>query len=198
MGAQSVRGDQFVYNGTSGKMTSGTGAPSGGTDGDFYIRVNGASSALYQRVNGSWVQLQALPSPTAAGTFLRSTGAVWAGSTLVLPNGATQYQVPFATAAERSEAEEIAPGMWRVFLRFGFAESPDVPKALAASSVGSHIAEATTSYFVGRDTVAVTTRGFHGIPRKIFALLHRHAQVSTDFFRVPPDHTITMGARVEI
>lgn len=105
---------------------------------------------------------------------------------------------PFATAAERSEVEEIAPGMWRVFLRFGFAESPDVPKALAASAVGSHIAEATTSYFVGRDTVAVTTRGFRGIPRKIFALLHRHAQVSTDFFRVPPDHTVTMGARVEI
>jgi len=35
-------------------------------------------------------------------------------------------------------------------------------------------------------------------PRRVFALLHRHAQVSTDFFHVPPDHTVTMGARVEI
>ena len=85
-----------------------------------------------------------------------------------------------------------------MFLRFGFAESPNVPVALEASAIGPHIDPETTSYFVGRDTVAVTSRGFTGFPRRVFALLHRHAQVSTDFFHVPPDHTVTMGARVEI
>ena len=105
---------------------------------------------------------------------------------------------PYATAEERSSVEEIVPGMWRVLLRFGFAESPNVPEALGNSALADRINPATTSYFVGRDTVTVATRGAHAIPRRIFALLHRHAQVSTDFFRVPPDHTVTMGARVEI
>ena len=77
-------------------------------------------------------------------------------------------------------------------------ESPNVPEASAGSVLGPLIDPETTSYFVGRDTVAVTTRGLAGFPRRVFALVHRHAQVSTDFFHVPPDHTVTMGARVEI
>ncbi len=105
---------------------------------------------------------------------------------------------PHASPSERCEVEEVVPGLWRVVLRFGFAELPDVPKALSESAIGAFIDPATTSYFVGRDTVSVTTRGIHAVPRRIFALLHRNAQVSTDFFRVPPDHTVTLGGRVEI
>ena len=48
-----------------------------------------------------------------------------------------------------------------------------MPEALAGSVLRRMIDPETTSYFVGRDTVAVTTRGLAGFPRRVFALLHR-------------------------
>jgi len=151
----------------------------------------------YQLTEGTGVFLVASPAhvPRPLLAAIRNFGRMH--ETTILLTVIT-LDTPHALAEERSEVVEIVPGMWRAFVRFGFAESPNVPQALASSALGAFIDESQTSYFVGRDTVTVMTRGIHGIPRRVFALLHRHAQVSTDFFRVPPDHTVTMGARVEI
>ena len=161
---------------------------------DFTAKV---SSGAYKRTEGTGVFLVAssthVPRPLIA--TIRNFGRIHELTVLLTVE---TLDTPYATESNRSEAIEISSGLWRVFLRFGFAESPNVPVALEASAIGPHIDPETTSYFVGRDTVAVTSRGFTGFPRRVFALLHRHAQVSTDFFHVPPDHTVTMGARVEI
>lgn len=161
---------------------------------EFAKRV---TAGEFKRTEGTGVFLVASPTllPRTLLAALRNFGRIHETSILLTIQ---TLDTPYADPHERSEIHELAPGMYRVFLRFGFAESPDVPKALRESELGDRIAEGTTSYFVGRDTVAVTTRGLGAIPRRVFALLHSHAQVSTDFFRVPPDHTITMGARVEI
>ena len=161
---------------------------------EFAARV---ASGEFKKTEGTGVFLVASPTllPRTLLAALRNFGRIH--ETTILLTIQT-LDTPHADEHERCEIEELAPGMYRVYLRFGFAESPNMPAALAASPIGDRIEEGTTSYFVGRDTVAVTTRGLRGVPRRVFALLHRHAQVSTDFFRVPPDHTITMGARVEI
>ena len=161
---------------------------------EFATRV---AAGEFKRTEGTGVFLVASPTllPRTLLAALRNFGRIHETSILLTIQ---TLDTPHAEDDERSEIQEIAPGMYRVFLRFGFAESPDVPRALRESPLGDRIAEGTTSYFVGRDTVAVTTRGIRAFPRRVFALLHSHAQVSTDFFRVPPDHTITMGARVEI
>ena len=161
---------------------------------DFTAKV---AAGAYKRTEGTGVFLVASPThvPRALLATIRNFGRIHELTVLLTVQ---TLDTPYATDAERSEAIEISAGLWRVFLRFGFAESPNVPAALAASAIGKHIDPTTTSYFVGRDTVAVTTRGLAGFPRRVFSLLHRHAQVSTDFFHVPPDHTVTMGARVEI
>lgn len=155
------------------------------------------AAGKYKRTEGTGVFLVASPThvPRPLLATIRNFGRIHELTVLLTVQ---TLDTPYATDAERSEATEISPGLWRVFLRFGFAESPNVPMALEQSVIGDHIDPETTSYFVGRDTVAVTTRGLAGFPRRVFALLHRHAQVSTDFFHVPPDHTVTMGARVEI
>mgnify|MGYP006281210685 CR=1 FL=1 len=161
---------------------------------DFAGRV---AAGEFKRTEGTGVFLVASPQllPRTLLAALRNFGRIHENTLLLTIQ---TLDTPHADAAERCAIEELAPGMWRVFLRFGFAESPDVPRALHESALGDRIQDGATSYFVGRDTVAVTTRGLRSVPRRIFAILHRHAQVSTDFFRVPPDHTITMGARVEI
>jgi len=35
-------------------VTAGIGVPTGGQDGDWYYRVNGANTSVYQNINGTW------------------------------------------------------------------------------------------------------------------------------------------------
>lgn len=37
-------------------ITAGTGVPSGGQDGDWYFRVAGANTTVYQNINGVWTE----------------------------------------------------------------------------------------------------------------------------------------------
>ncbi len=49
-------------------------------------------------------------------------------------------------------SEELEQGFRRITLRFGFAEQPDVPKALReATGLGFTLDESKTSYFIGRE-----------------------------------------------
>ena len=63
--------------------------------------------------------------------------------------------VPEVRAAERSEITELAPGIHRVLIRYGFMESPDVPRdlALALRQGETKLEPMRTSYFIGRSTL---------------------------------------------
>ena len=49
---------------------------------------------------------------------------------VVLVNVITE-DIPFVTDAERVRVEELDFGFYRVFVRYGFKDDPDIPKALA-------------------------------------------------------------------
>ncbi|MCX6410890.1 MAG: KUP/HAK/KT family potassium transporter, partial [Actinobacteria bacterium] len=115
-------------------------------------------AGAYKTTEGTGVFLVASPAhaPRTLLSAIRNFGRMH--ETTILLTVLT-LDTPHATADERSSVEEIVPGMWRVLLRFGFAESPNVPEALGKSALADRIDSATTSYFVGRDTVTVATRG---------------------------------------
>ncbi len=100
--------------------------------------------------------------------------------------------------AEQTQVEEVAPGLWHVIFRHGFAEAADIPRALSESTLGSQIDPLTTTYFVGRDSINVVSKGLAKIPLWVFATLHQHSQGATDFFGMPSSRTITIGARIDL
>jgi KUP system potassium uptake protein len=100
--------------------------------------------------------------------------------------------------AEQTQVEEVAPGLWHVVFRHGFAEAADIPRALSESALGSQIDPLTTTYFVGRDSINVVSKGLAMIPLRVFATLHQHSQGATDFFGMPSSRTITIGARIDL
>ena len=100
--------------------------------------------------------------------------------------------------AEQTQVEEVAPGLWHVIFRHGFAEAADIPRALSESAVGSQIDPLNTTYFVGRDSINVVSKGLAMIPLWVFATLHQHSQGATDFFGMPSSRTITIGARIDL
>jgi len=99
---------------------------------------------------------------------------------------------------EPAKAEQVAPGLWHVTVCHGFAEPADIPNALRESDLGALLNPLTTTYFIGRDSINVTTKGLASVPLKLFALLHQTAQGTTEFFGMPSARTGTIGTRIDL
>jgi KUP system potassium uptake protein len=102
---------------------------------------------------------------------------------------------------KRLKIDEIGDGFYRVILRFGFMETPDVPMGLMRScdNGGIYFDPMDTTYFASRETVVASAR--RGMPiwrDKLFALMHRNAAPATGFFRIPGNRLVELGSQVEI
>jgi KUP system potassium uptake protein len=109
--------------------------------------------------------------------------------------------VPYAPKDKRLKMEPIGDDFYRVRVRFGFMETPDVPLALMRScdKGGIHFDPMDTTYFASRETVVARKRGGMPIWRdKLFAVMHRNAAPATGFFRIPGNRLVELGAQVEI
>ncbi|MBB4130638.1 MULTISPECIES: potassium transporter Kup [unclassified Xanthomonas] len=109
--------------------------------------------------------------------------------------------VPYATARQRLQMDAIGDEFYRVYVRFGFMETPDVPLALMRScdQGGIYFDPMDTTFFASRETiVASANRGMPIWRDKLFALMHRNAAPATGFFRIPGNRLVELGAQVEI
>jgi len=109
-------------------------------------------------------------------------------------------EVPVAEFGERAEITPLGHEFYRLVIRFGFAEDPDIPAAMercAAKGMGFEMMD--TTFFVSRETVVATDRP--GMPMwrdSLFAFLARNASSATAFFRLPGNRLVELGTQVEI
>jgi KUP system potassium uptake protein len=108
--------------------------------------------------------------------------------------------VPEVPAIERSTVTELAPFIHVVVIRYGFMESPNLPRDLAAlHTEGIEFDPMQASYFLGRETLVPA-----GVPKLplwrlwLFLVMARNAVSATEFFRIPSDRVVELGARVAI
>ncbi|HEY5782209.1 MAG TPA: potassium transporter Kup [Lysobacter sp.] len=110
--------------------------------------------------------------------------------------------VPYAPRDKRLKIETIGGvDFYRVVVRFGFMEMPDVPLALMRScdAGGIYFDPMDTTYFASRETVVASRhRGMPIWRDKLFAFMHRNAAPATGFFRIPGNRLVELGAQVEI
>jgi len=107
---------------------------------------------------------------------------------------------PRVHGAQRAEVEDLGAGFFRVILRYGFMEEPDVPGALASiTRQGFGIDPDETVYVLGRETVLATDLpGMVMWREKLFALMARNAMNAARFFRLPSERTLEIGVNIEI
>lgn len=107
---------------------------------------------------------------------------------------------PWVPATQRVDVEALAPGFWKVRVNYGFKDTPDVPEALAACVAHGLVVEPmTTSYFLSREVVVPTRgAGMAHWREKLFAAMTRNAGSVAEFFRLPNNAVIELGARVQI
>ncbi|HEY1753161.1 MAG TPA: KUP/HAK/KT family potassium transporter [Caulobacteraceae bacterium] len=101
---------------------------------------------------------------------------------------------------ERSEVTRMARDMWRVTLRFGFVEIPNLPAALARVDdlpCADLVKDAV--FFAARDLVVGKARGrLRGGRLGLFAWLFRNSVKAVDRFQLPPRHVIEIAREIEI
>jgi KUP system potassium uptake protein len=100
----------------------------------------------------------------------------------------------------RTEVTQLSPGIHRVELRYGFMESPNIPRALEdLNSRGVAFDPMQASYFLGREVLVPAMVPKLPIWRLwLFLVLARNAVSATEFFRIPSDRVVELGVRVAI
>jgi KUP system potassium uptake protein len=107
---------------------------------------------------------------------------------------------PRVDPAERVRIEPVGKTFSRVVLRFGFMETPNVPKALAiARKLGWQFDIMATSFFLSRRLLKPAAKS--GMPRwqdRLFIGLTRAANDATDYFQIPTGRVVEVGTQVTI
>ena len=109
--------------------------------------------------------------------------------------------VPHVPIEECATYEKIDANFARVTLRYGFMDAPDVPLALAFAipKTDKPLEEMTTSYFFGRNVLSASKD--EGLPfwqDIILIFLQRSAYNPAEFFHIPSNRIIAIGAQVVI
>ena len=152
-----------------------------------------------QRVSGTAVFLTSDPvsAPTALMHSLKHYKVLHEKNVILTIESAS---TPRVVPAERVRLEQISPTFSKVTLRFGFMETPNVPKALAiARKLGWQFDIMSTSFFLSRR--ALKPAAHSGMPRwqdHLFIALSRTANDATDYFQIPSGRVVEVGTQITI
>jgi KUP system potassium uptake protein len=152
-----------------------------------------------QRVSGTAVFLTSDPAsaPTALMHSLKHYKVLHEKNVILTIETAP---TPRIDPADRVRLEPISATFSKVTLRFGFMESPNVPKALAiARKLGWQFDIMSTSFFLSRR--ALKPAAHSGMPRwqdHLFIALSRTANDATDYFQIPSGRVVEVGTQVTV
>ena len=107
--------------------------------------------------------------------------------------------VPEVSQRRRAEVAQLAPGIHRIVLRYGFMESPNIPRALEDLTEQLDVRVSQASYFLGREVlVPGMAPKLAWWRRALFLVMARNAVPATEFFRIPSDRVVELGVRITI
>ena len=151
------------------------------------------------RPPGPAIVLSANPAgaPAALLANLRYNGVVHAP---VLLTTVQIADVPWVPLAERVTADPLGQDVYRVLVRYGFMDEPQVPQALARLTLpGVTVDPERVPYFVNRTRAIATARpGMACWREHLYSVLRQNAASPTDFFGLPPTRVIELGTSIEM
>jgi KUP system potassium uptake protein len=107
--------------------------------------------------------------------------------------------VPEVSEEARIAVEKLAAGLFRVRATYGFMEPPDVPDVIRrCCGLGMRADADMTTYYLGRARLLPTGSAPMMKWRKLlYAFMARNARSATEYFRIPPDRVVELGAQLE-
>jgi len=111
------------------------------------------------------------------------------------------WDVPYVEDSERLTFKDMGSGMYLVRAIYGFKETPDVIKILEliGKEFGVECDLMDTSFFLARDTVIPSAIPGMALWReKLFAWMFQNSAKPADFFQIPTNRVVELGAKIEI
>jgi len=151
------------------------------------------------RVPGTAIFLTSDPNvaPTALLHNLKHNKVLHERVLVICVNTEDTPRVP---PEKRFEIEKLSHDFTRATLHFGFMESPRVPAALAAMrKAGVKYDIMTTSFFLGRRSIKESPASeMPAWQDKLYVALTKQSANATDFFSIPTDRVVELGAQLTI
>ncbi len=158
-----------------------------------------SSSSSIHRVSGTAVFLTGHPdsTPTSLLHNLKHNKVLHEHN--VILNVITE-DMPRVAAADRTSLEALSDRFTRITLRFGYMESPNVPKALVACRpLGLKFDVMNTSFFLSRRSLRPAPHS--KMPHwqdKLFINLARSAVDASRYFSIPSGRAVEVGTQITI
>ncbi len=153
-----------------------------------------------QRVPGTAVFLTATPESTPHALLhnLNHNKVLHERVVFLTAEVTEEPWVPFQ---DRVRLTKLGHGCWRMNVRYGFMNEPDIAQTLEiAATLGLDFEMMSTSFFLSRETVVpVAAVSEMSLWReKLFAMMSRNAGNAADYFKLPANRVIELGTKVEI
>lgn len=121
----------------------------------------------------------------------------------VLLMTAVTREVPRVPATDRLEITALGADFYRVFVYYGFMQTPNLSVATKLCQdlgVIPGLEAEITTYFADRVHLAVTGRNptLSRFRRRLFAFMARNAQSAVEYYRLPAGRSVELGIQVDI
>jgi KUP system potassium uptake protein len=151
------------------------------------------------RISGQAVFLTANPDvvPTALLHNLRHNRILHSEAALF--HFCTE-KVPRVPNEEKVDVDKLGDGLYKVVVRYGFMENPDIRQALTlAREKGLLFKPEIISFFLSREKIVPGMRSkMSHWRKKLFAFMARNALSVTAYYDLPPGQVIEIGVQVQI
>ena len=159
-------------------------------------------------------KLEAKPPHRVPGTAVFLTGDPYAAPTSLMHNlkhnrvlhernillNIKTVDTPRVPRHERVTVEKVSDHFIRIVARYGFMETPSVPKILEhCKRKDCNIDMGGTSFFLSRRSLRVTSKS--ELPRwqeRLFIALAGSAEDATTYFQIPTDRVVEVGTQVAV
>ncbi len=105
---------------------------------------------------------------------------------------------PHTVEEDRVDVEVLPHDFYRVTVRYGFKDEPDLPRDLKlCADRGLTLEAMDTSFFIGKEILIASEKNEMAYWRKkIFIGLFRSAETITNQFKLPPNRVVELGSQV--
>jgi KUP system potassium uptake protein len=108
-------------------------------------------------------------------------------------------QVPEIPITERVEVTCFPHNFGRIKAKYGFMQTPNVPEILALAAEHGIVAKPSeTTYYLGRENLIPTgTKPLAHWRKRLYIFMQRNSRSATEFFGIPPNRVVELGAQME-
>ncbi len=109
-------------------------------------------------------------------------------------------EVPFVRKAAHVEVSPLKDGFYRMSVRYGFMEKPDITDIFDVTGDNQIILKPEeTSFFLGKETIIAThNRGMAIWREKLFSFMSKNSEGAIVFYNIPRQQVIELGVQIEL